>query len=142
MKRFHVLADPLLKKAFTVHAGRIFVPFLTRLENVQTTAKAKEASWDTWLGPMAINLRDLMHINLLYNASEPRTGACLCLHGFAHYVSLHYAARKGFEGMLAGVQMRVSFWTHFTESCFVVSCCFESKFDIPLVGMCAAVVSE
>lgn len=100
-----------------------FVPVLTRLENVQTTGKAKEASWDTWLGPMAINLRDLMHINLLYNASEPRTGACLCVRTCVHYVSLHYAARKSFEGMLAGVQMRVCIWTHFMDVVRVISLC-------------------
>jgi hypothetical protein len=36
----------------------------------QAGAKAKkDASWDTWFGPMAINLRQLMHINLLYNSS-------------------------------------------------------------------------
>eukprot|EP00281_Chroomonas_sp_CCMP1168_P003838 CAMPEP_0206257646 /NCGR_PEP_ID=MMETSP0047_2-20121206/25463_1 /ASSEMBLY_ACC=CAM_ASM_000192 /TAXON_ID=195065 /ORGANISM="Chroomonas mesostigmatica_cf, Strain CCMP1168" /LENGTH=54 /DNA_ID=CAMNT_0053684269 /DNA_START=48 /DNA_END=212 /DNA_ORIENTATION=- len=45
--------------------------FYTMLK--QTSGAAKQESWDTWLGPMAINLRDLMHINLLYNASEPRT---------------------------------------------------------------------
>eukprot|EP00293_Proteomonas_sulcata_P016628 CAMPEP_0184290520 /NCGR_PEP_ID=MMETSP1049-20130417/2734_1 /TAXON_ID=77928 /ORGANISM="Proteomonas sulcata, Strain CCMP704" /LENGTH=46 /DNA_ID= /DNA_START= /DNA_END= /DNA_ORIENTATION= len=27
-----------------------------------------KGSWETWLGPMAVNLRELMHINLLYSA--------------------------------------------------------------------------
>jgi len=41
----------------------------------QAGAKAKkDASWDTWFGPMAINLRQLMHVNLLYNSSaQPNT---------------------------------------------------------------------
>lgn len=38
---------------------------------------AKNVSWDTWFGPMAINLRQLMHINLLYNASEHSPTAVL-----------------------------------------------------------------
>jgi len=34
--------------------------------------KHDKGSWETWLGPMAVNLRELMHINLLYSAN---TGA-------------------------------------------------------------------
>jgi hypothetical protein len=28
-----------------------------------------KGSWETWLGPMAVNLREYMHVNLLYSAN-------------------------------------------------------------------------
>jgi hypothetical protein len=39
---------------------------------VRQEHKNDKGSWETWLGPMAVNLRELMHINLLYSAN---TGA-------------------------------------------------------------------
>ena len=32
--------------------------------------KKEKSTLESWLGPMAVNLRDLMHINLLYNATS------------------------------------------------------------------------
>jgi len=53
----------------------------------QEKHKHDKGSWETWLGPMAVNLRELMHINLLYSGRDRVALRAISLRRTAIYLS-------------------------------------------------------